>query len=137
MKRFLRTVLLAAIYCHSVLAQYSEALDRCLEKADTQTAINACANEEASRVEVELNEIYQRLLVAARGEPRAVEKLLAAEKAWIDYRDAYMNARYLAEDKQAEYGSIFPAEFALIRAKLTKQHIEALRDLLKHYSNSK
>jgi uncharacterized protein YecT (DUF1311 family) len=49
----------------------------------------------------------------------AVAKIKAAERAWITYRDAYMDATYPAKDKQAEYGPIYPMEANLLRAKLT------------------
>jgi len=136
MRRFLRPIAVATICCHAVLAQDSELLDRCMEKANTQSAINDCAREEARRVDAELNAVYQRLLVAARGEPGAVDAIIAAEKVWIDYRDAYMNAMYPAKDKQAAYGSIFPTDANLVHAKLTRQQTDALRELLKHYSQS-
>ena len=40
---------------------------------------------------------------------------------------------YPAEDKQAEYGSIFPMEVELLGAKLTRQQTAALREILKQY----
>ena len=88
------------------------------------------------RVDAELNDTYQKLLAAARKEPGAVEKIRTAERAWITYRDAYMDAMYPAKDKQASYGSIFPMEANLLRAHLTRQQIDALKELLKQYGGS-
>jgi len=51
-----------------------------------------------------------------------LRRFKAAERAWIAYRDAYMGAMYPAKDKQAEYGSIYPMEADLLRAKLTQRH---------------
>ena len=135
MRRFLQTVIFGSIICRAVLAQDSE-LDRCLDKADTQLAMNHCASDEGFRVEAQLHDVYQKLLAAAREDPGAVEAIMSMQKAWIDFRDAYMDAMYPAKDKQAAYGSIFPLEFNLLRAKLTQQQTEALKEILKNYVKS-
>ena len=106
----------------------------CNKKAKTQPEMNACANEEATRVDGELNDVYHELLSKAASDPEAVAKIKAAERAWITYRDAYMDAMYPAKDKPAEYGSIYPMEAALVQAKLTKRQVAALKDLLHQYS---
>jgi uncharacterized protein YecT (DUF1311 family) len=49
----------------------------------------------------------------------------------MTYRDAYIDAMYPAKDKQAEYGSMFPMEVDLLAAKLTRQQIGALQDILR------
>jgi uncharacterized protein YecT (DUF1311 family) len=84
-------MLLAAIAAGALVGRDSEQLDRCLDKANTQLAMNSCANEEALRAEAEMRDIYQRLAVAARKEPGAVDKIEAAERAWIAYRGAYIS----------------------------------------------
>ena len=99
-------------------------------KATTQTAMNICASQEAGRIDAELDKVYRKLLSRSANQPEAVVKIKAAEKAWISYRDAYVAAMFPAEDKQAEYGSVYPMEVDHLRAKLAQQHIEALRDLL-------
>jgi hypothetical protein len=45
-----------------------------------------------------------------------------------------MEAMYPASDKQAEYGSAYPMEADLLKAKLTRQHVAALEEMLKQYS---
>jgi uncharacterized protein YecT (DUF1311 family) len=42
---------------------------------------------------------------------------------------------YPAKDKQAEYGSVHPMDVNLLLAKLTRQHVAALKELLQQYSN--
>ena len=64
-----------------------------------------------------------------------MRRFKAAERAWIAYRDAYMGAMYPAKDKQAEYGSIYPMEADLLRAKLTQRQVTALRELLQQYND--
>jgi len=92
--------------------------------------MNACASDEAARVEAELNQVYQKLLSRVASQPEATTKIKTAERAWIAYRDAYMDAMYPAKNKQGEYGSIYPMEADLLRAKLTKRQVTALKELL-------
>jgi uncharacterized protein YecT (DUF1311 family) len=103
----------------------------CSKQANTQHDMNVCANEEAERVDDELNGVYKLLLSKVRGNPVAAAKIRAAQNAWLKYRDAYIDAMYPAKDKQAEYGSIFPMEVDLLAAKLSRQEISALQDLLR------
>jgi uncharacterized protein YecT (DUF1311 family) len=116
------------------LAQDSAQYRACNEKAKTQMEMNACASEEAARADTELNEVYRKLLTQAASQQEAVAKIKAAERAWIAYRDAYMDAMYPAKNKQAEYGSIYPMEADLLRAKLTQRQVTALKELIQQYS---
>jgi uncharacterized protein YecT (DUF1311 family) len=97
--------------------------------------MNRCASEEAKRADDELNATYRTLLSKAAAQPEAVAKIKAAERAWVAYRDAYIDAMFPAKNKQAEYGSAYPMLVNLIRAKLTRQQIAALKDLLDQYSH--
>jgi uncharacterized protein YecT (DUF1311 family) len=106
----------------------------CNDKAKTQREMNACAAEEAARVDSELNEIYRKLLSKAASQHAAVEKIKTAERAWVVYRDAYIEAMYPAKDKQVAYGSIYPMEVDLLRAKLTGRQVTALKELLQEYN---
>jgi len=127
--------LFLVVSCNAaVYAQYSEQLDACLKAAETQVAMTVCSSEEATRADAELNDIFQKLLAAAAKEQAAAEKIRHAEEAWRTYRDAFIEAMYPAANKQSEYGSIFPMEVNLLRAKLTRQQVLALRDLLKRYA---
>ena len=118
------------------LAQNSEQYRACNDKAKTQGEMNACASEEAARVDAQLNDVYRKLLSQAVSHHEAVAKIKAAERAWIAYRDAYMDAMYPAKDKQAEYGSAYPMEADLLRAKLTERQRTALEELLQQYNGA-
>ena len=99
---------------------------------------NACASEEVKRVDEEMNETYRNLLSAVSNNPyeppEAVETISNVQKAWAAYRDAYMQALFPAENRLEMYGSIYPMTANLVRATLTRQHIEALNVLLRHYN---
>ncbi len=121
-------VILAAFACG---AQDSALYRACNKQANTQHDMNACANEEAKRVDDELNKVYKLLLSKVSGDKLATAKIRAAQKAWLAYRDAYLEAMYPAKDKPVEYGSILPMESDLLTAKLTRQQILALQDILR------
>lgn len=115
-------------------AQNSAHYRACSQRARTQLQMNACGSEEAARADNRLNDLYNKLLTQAAGEKDAVEKIKAAENAWIGYRDAFIEAMYPAGDKTGEYGSIYPLQASLLRARLTRRQITALQELLQQYA---
>jgi len=133
--RFLMKCLALLFLTVTGFAQQSKQFQTCGDKAKTQMEINACAGDEATRTDAELNAVYRKLLAAAGSDTEAVEKIKAAEKAWLTYRDAYVEAMYPAKDKQAEYGSNYPMEVALLTAKLNGRQTLALKELLRHYED--
>jgi uncharacterized protein YecT (DUF1311 family) len=114
--------------CSFGFAQESAQYLACADSANTQDVLTRCANEEAKRSDAELNSAYQKLLAALSDNRKAAAKVKAAQRAWLAYRKAYMDAMYPEEDKQS-YGSVFPMEFDLLVAKLTRDQIAALRAL--------
>ncbi len=125
-------VLFSASLCH---AQVSPQFAACEKKDDTQTGLDHCASDEAKRADDALNQAYQQLRLKAKQTPGALEKIKQFEEAWIHFRDAYLAAMYPEDDKQAAYGSIFPMEFDLLRADLTKEQTKKLKELIKQYSD--
>jgi uncharacterized protein YecT (DUF1311 family) len=132
----MKYILCAALlsFAATLFSQDSPQLKACNEKAMTQMAINACASQEADRVDAKLNTMYRQLLAKAKDEQNAVPKIKAAERVWISYRDAYIDAMYPATDKRTEYGSMYAMDVALLRAKLTHEHLSDIQELLKEYS---
>jgi len=115
-------------------AQYSKQYLACSQNAQTQAAMNACAGQEFVNADSELNKIYRSLLAKTAQQPETSAKIKTAQKAWLVFRDAYLEAMYPAADKQTEYGSMYPMQLALLRAKLTRQQNVALKDLLRQYT---
>jgi uncharacterized protein YecT (DUF1311 family) len=126
--RHFATTLLLVVVSGSVCAQESPTYRACSDGAKTQAAMNTCASDEATRADAQLNDVYRTLLQKTTDTTTAT-KIKVSERAWIAYRDAYVDAMYPAENKQAEYGSTYPMEIALLRAKLTQIQIAALKDL--------
>jgi len=99
--------------------------------AQTQLEMNECSGAEGQKAEEEMNRVYKQLLARASATPAYREKLEAAQKAWLAYRDAELEAKYPAQDKRADYGSVYPMCFANYRTDLTRQRIQEIKALLK------
>ena len=127
-----RVLLIIMALLAAVPARASEASLPC-DGADTQAELNACAQEEAVRADDEMHAVYRALLSKA-GRKSARTKIRRAHQAWLAFRDAYIEARFPASDKQREYGSIYPSEMNLLKVKLTEQHVASLQDLLSEYT---
>ncbi|HEY1204870.1 MAG: lysozyme inhibitor LprI family protein [Bryobacteraceae bacterium] len=125
------TIILAALVPCLLFAQDSARYRACTGKAKAQPELNACAADEAKRVDAELNRVYRELLSKNTDDPAAVEKIKNAQRAWVAYRDAYIEAMFPAQDKQAEYGSMYPMEVDLLLASLTARQVDALKDLIR------
>lgn len=121
----------------SLFAQPATSLRACNQSAKSQGELNTCASQEATRAEYELHRVYNQLLAKASAQSEAIEKIKSAEKSWLNYRDAYLDAMYPATDKQAAYGTIYPMEASLLRARLTRLHISDLKKMLENYAGSK
>jgi uncharacterized protein YecT (DUF1311 family) len=130
----LMLALLMTVISFACFAQDSAEYRACSDKANTQSEMTACASDEAARVDAKLKTTYRALLARVTSQPEALAKITAAERAWIAYRDAYIEATYPAEDKATEYGSIYPLDVNLLRAKLTRRQVAALEDMLLHYT---
>ena len=81
---------------------------------DTQMEMNSCAANDYSRADDELNATWRKL-------PKSTQ-LLAAQRAWIAYRDAECSFR----KAQFEGGSIAPLIFSSCLSELTKERTKIL-----------
>jgi uncharacterized protein YecT (DUF1311 family) len=99
----------------------------CYDKAQTQLELNDCAGEELAAADAELNRVYQAILKKYKDDSRFIEKLRAAQRAWLAFRDAEFEAKFPASDG---YGSIFPMCAAQYKAQLTRERVTRLREWL-------
>jgi uncharacterized protein YecT (DUF1311 family) len=91
-KRILPAIFLLCLLCAAAEAQ-------------TQTRLNerACAGNR--RADAEMNRVYRQILSEYQDKGEFVEKLKEAQRTWVAYRDAHMEALYPGEDKRSLYGS--------------------------------
>ncbi|RZA24971.1 MAG: DUF1311 domain-containing protein [Proteobacteria bacterium] len=77
-----------------------------------------------------LNEVYQAVVSKYKGESAFLSKLKTAQKAWLAYRDAQLEALYPAVNKQAEYGSVYTACSCIERTEIVQERIAILKKWL-------
>ena len=64
----------------------------------TTSDISGCFCTEAKKADTELNKVYQEVLKTYKKDPKGLAKIKAAEKAWIAFRDAYLESFYNVDE---------------------------------------
>jgi len=105
------------------ISSQSNASDNC-NNLKTQLEMNACAANEYQRDDAKLNEYYKEL--AEKLGPSEKERLKAAQRAWIKFRDLQCEF----EASRYEGGSIQPLVRSSCLAQVTKQRNEDLRRMI-------
>ena len=98
-----------------------------------QIEMNACAADDHAAADAELNAVWGKLVAALAGEPVAVARLRAAQRAWIVFRDAEVAARLPVgdrEDPHVVHGSMYSLLYHAVLAELTRERTAQLRILL-------
>lgn len=95
--------------------------------AQSQAEMNESACQEFKKADAELNATYAKIRSEYKDDAAFLEKLQKAQKAWMAFRDAELEALYPAADKAAEYGSVFPMCLCTAQAALTAQRVEQLK----------
>lgn len=93
--------------------------------AQSQQEMNAEAAAEFAKADKELNEVYAKVLGVL--DDGSKEKLKKAQRAWVAYRDAEAD---FSADAEARGGSMWPMIHEGTRARLTKERVRSLRELL-------
>jgi uncharacterized protein YecT (DUF1311 family) len=102
----------------------------CWKTAMAQSEMNRCADLDAREADADLNRVYQELLAKLKNDDNATNKLRAAQRAWLAFRAAHLQELYPADDKQREYGSMYPMCYAQVAAAMTKERTAQLRRML-------
>ena len=95
-------------------------------EATTTVEMQACLKKRYEGADKALNRVYRQLV--AKLEPRRKEKLRAAQRLWILFRDA--SAEF--EASEAEEGSMYPILHVATQVIKTEQRVDELGELLKH-----
>ena len=101
----------------------------------TQAEMNDCAAAEAKRADAALNATYRELLSKVKKNKTATQKVVAAEKAWIVFRDAELAAEWpVAEGENPNflYGSVHPLCYSNELATMTWERVKTLRNLMRN-----
>ena len=95
--------------------------------SQTQSEMNKEANKEYQKADIELNNVYQKILTEYKSDSIFIDRLRKTQRIWISYRDAELEMKFPAEYKQAEYGSVYPMCISYFIKELTEERIEKLK----------
>ena len=113
------------------LAKDTKQLSQCYEKAFTQKELNQCAGIDYRTADAELNRVYKLIRKVYKDDPKFLNKMKIAQRAWIKFRDAQFAMMFPHEDDAAYYGSAFPMCAGNYKASLTLQRVLELKQWLK------
>ena len=128
-------VIAAAAILLIVQAENAEP-DQVCDDPQTQLALNTCAGMDFEQADERLNEQWQETVAYMKArdaeidrtedsQPGHYETLLAAQRAWLAYRDAHCRS----ESFMARGGSMQPMLLSQCKAYLTELRTEQLRNL--------
>lgn len=98
----------------------------------SQLEMTACAVDDFKQADSELNEVYKAVLVKEGSNKAFAQKLRAAQRAWLAFRDAELDAMYACdnENQASCWGSMLPLCRSSYMAGLTRNRTHRLRELL-------
>ena len=95
--------------------------------AQSQGEMNDAACQEYKKADTDLTSTITKIRTAYKDDAVFLDKLEKAQKAWMAFRDAQLEAVYPAADKDTEYGSVYPMCRCSALTELTTQRIEQLK----------
>jgi uncharacterized protein YecT (DUF1311 family) len=93
----------------------------------TQLGLNACADAAYQKADSALNSAYKEIVGRLKGDAGAAKLLIAAQRAWIGYRDADCAFSSAANAG----GSIYPMVYSICLEAVTKERTKELAVFLK------
>lgn len=121
------TLIGAMIIVLSTAAMAADSQPSCFEAAKDQKAMNDCARAEYTDADRSLNLIYQQVLKEYETDSGFTERLKLAQRAWLMFRDAELEALFPAGDKASVYGTTFPMCFDQWRTRLANERTAQLK----------
>lgn len=96
--------------------------------AQTQGQMNDEACSKYQQADAEMSRVYRQVLAEYKSETVFIKKLGIAQRAWLAFRDAHLEAMYPEIDK-TRYGSVYP----MCRCDLLTELIRERTKLLKKW----
>lgn len=100
--------------------------DPCFDKAQTQAELNQCAGNAYKRADSELNRLYQQITARLKGDDAARQRLVDAQRKWLQFRDAECAFQTLG----TAGGSIQPMNVSSCLTELTRARVTQLQNHL-------
>jgi uncharacterized protein YecT (DUF1311 family) len=94
--------------------------------AQTQSDRSQDACAQYKKADQSLNATYAKVREDYAKDSQFLAKLKQAQRAWIAFRDAHLEARFPPADKPAQYGSVYPTCRCHVLTELTEQRTKEL-----------
>ncbi len=95
--------------------------------SQSQSEMNINANTEYKKSDIELNKVYQKILTEYKSDSIFIDRLKKTQRIWISYRDAELEMKFPADNKQLEYGSVYPMCVSYFLKEMTEERTEKLK----------
>ena len=102
-----------------------------LVAAQTQADLEKKSCDEYKQSDAQMNLVYQQVISKYKADPIFIEKLRAAQRAWLVFRDAHVLSRYPATEPRKAYGNVYAMCRCEELTELTRQRADQLRDWVK------
>ena len=94
----------------------------------TQIELNQCSLDDYTAADKKLNDTWKKLMAKFKSDKTATAKLKTAQKAWIAFRDAELEAQFACDAKDAPcWGSMEPMLRNGVMQELTEARTERLQ----------
>jgi len=92
----------------------------------SQAEMNQDACGKYKKADDAMNRIYRKIITEAKGDAQFIAKMKKAQRAWLAFRDAQLEATYPDPAPHA-YGSVNPMCRCMVLEQLTYERTEQLR----------
>ncbi len=98
-----------------------------------QLELNQCAADKYDAADKQLNDTWKALMKKLKDDKAATAKLRVAQKAWIAFRDAEVEAQFACAegDIRVCWGSMYPMLYSAALQELTEERTQRLQKYLK------
>jgi uncharacterized protein YecT (DUF1311 family) len=121
------TLLLLTVLVASANGTSAHAAESCDTASSSQADLNECYGNAYKKSNGELNSLYKRITVRLKDDAATTKLLVAAQKAWVAFRDAECNF----STSGSAQGSVYPMIQSICLDGLTSNRIDDLKSYLK------
>ena len=123
----------AACLLYLLAGPFASAADfAACDPGGTQIEMTACAADDLAEADRQLNATYQALMKKEAANPAFITRLRTAQRAWVAFRDAELDAMYACNEGAAQvcWGSMASQCSSSYQARLTRERTKRLQQYL-------
>lgn len=101
-------------------------------QAQSQMEMNASTLAELEKADRQLNALYGKLMKDNQDDTQYYSDLREAQRAWLKFVEFHMKVSFPlkeGEDPRVVYGSVYPADYSILKTGLIRERIAQLKQL--------